>query len=220
MILPRRSVSDAMKAENSPGVVALAAGSAPWSTICLALEMVKAMAPTFGGEQFWSDEFIYQGWRIQLNALTGLYRLLDPRDIRRAWGTYELCRAAFDDVKRREMLPPLDGRAVVTLHGLIRSRDHMEGIGRFLEARAWLDRRLRHVVRLRPFERLRHVQGLRLLRRRLAVQRGFSSRHPASDMITLAKSTGRAMGRSHAAWGLGRPPGFPVAFHPAAGSSW
>jgi hypothetical protein len=54
----------------------------------------------------------------------------------------------------------------------------------------------------------------------LTVQRGFSSRHPASDMITLAKSTGRAMGRSHAAWGLGRPPGFPVAFHPAAGSSW
>ena len=27
--------------------------------------------PTFGGEQFWSDELVYQGWRIQLNALTG-----------------------------------------------------------------------------------------------------------------------------------------------------
>jgi pimeloyl-ACP methyl ester carboxylesterase len=31
------------------------------------------------------------------------------------------------------MLPPLDGRAVLTLHGLVRSREHMEGIGRFLE---------------------------------------------------------------------------------------
>jgi pimeloyl-ACP methyl ester carboxylesterase len=88
--------------------------------------------PTLGGEQFWSDEHVYQGWRIQHNALTDHYRLLDPRDVRRAWGTQQQCQVAFEEVKQREKLPPLDGRAVVTLHGLFRSRDHMEGIGRYL----------------------------------------------------------------------------------------
>jgi hypothetical protein len=88
--------------------------------------------PTFGGQQFWSDEFVYRDWRIQRHALTDHCRLLDPRDVRRAWGTYDQCRAAFDALKGREMLPPLEGRAVITLHGLIRSRDHMAGLGRYL----------------------------------------------------------------------------------------
>jgi pimeloyl-ACP methyl ester carboxylesterase len=88
---------------------------------------------TRGGEQFWSDELVYQGWRIQQNAFTGHYRLLDPEDVRQAWGTYEQCRVAFDEMKRAKDLPPLEGRAVITLHGLIRSRSHMEGIGKYLE---------------------------------------------------------------------------------------
>ena len=93
---------------------------------------VNLPLPTMGGEAFWSDELVYQGWRIQQNVLTGHYRLLDPHDVRRAWGTAEQCRAAFDELKRREKLPPLSGRAVVTLHGLIRSRDHMQGLSQFL----------------------------------------------------------------------------------------
>ncbi|HZN32985.1 MAG TPA: lipase [Pirellulaceae bacterium] len=93
---------------------------------------VNVPLPTLGGEQFWSDELVYQGWRIQQNVLTQHYRLLDPRDVRRAWGTAEQCRAAFAEFKRHENLPPLSGRAVVTLHGLIRSRDHMDGLGKFL----------------------------------------------------------------------------------------
>src|SRR5262245_34292115 len=88
--------------------------------------------PTLGGEQFWSDELVYEGWRIQQNVLTQHYRLLDPRDVRRAWGTAEQCRAAFAEFKRHENLPPLSGRAVVTLHGLIRSRDLMDWLGNFL----------------------------------------------------------------------------------------
>jgi pimeloyl-ACP methyl ester carboxylesterase len=88
--------------------------------------------PTLGGEAFWSDELVYHGWRMQQNVLTGHYRLLDSHDIRRAWGTAEQCRAAFDEIKRRDKLPPLSGRAVVTLHGLIRSRDHMLGLSQFL----------------------------------------------------------------------------------------
>lgn len=87
---------------------------------------------TLGSEQFWSDELIFRGWRIQQNALTGNYRLLDPNDARRAWGSYDECRAAFERAKRDEMLSPLNGKAVVTLHGLVRLRENMEGIGDYL----------------------------------------------------------------------------------------
>jgi hypothetical protein len=93
---------------------------------------VNLPLPTLGGDQFWSDEFVYQGWRIQQNVLTQHYRLLDPLDIRRAWGTFEQCRTAFDEWKRRDNIQPPSGRAVITLHGLIRSRDHLDGLGHFL----------------------------------------------------------------------------------------
>jgi len=88
--------------------------------------------PTLGGEQFWSDELVIRGWRIQQNVLSGHYRLLDADDVRRAWGTRQHCQAALDDVKRQGLLEPLDGAAVITLHGLGRSRDHMEGLGRYI----------------------------------------------------------------------------------------
>lgn len=88
---------------------------------------------TLGGEQVWSDELVFRDWRIQRNAVTGHYRLLDPHDIRRAWGTWEQCRTAFDQAKERHELKPLAGTVVVTLHGLGRSRDHMAGIAKYLE---------------------------------------------------------------------------------------
>src|SRR5215207_4371886 len=74
---------------------------------------VNLPLPTLGGEQFWSDELVYQGWRIQQNVLSEHYRLLDPQNVRRAWGTAEQCQAAFAEVKRRENLTPLSGRAVI-----------------------------------------------------------------------------------------------------------
>jgi pimeloyl-ACP methyl ester carboxylesterase len=88
---------------------------------------------TLGGTQFWSDELIFHRWRIQLNAVTGHYRLLDEDDYRHAWGTFEQCKAKLEAIRREKELPPMKGTAVVTLHGLIRSRDVMEGIGEFLE---------------------------------------------------------------------------------------
>jgi pimeloyl-ACP methyl ester carboxylesterase len=88
---------------------------------------------TLGGAQFWSDELIFHRWRIQLNAFTGHYRLLDENDYRHAWGTFEQCKAKLDAIRREKELPRMKGTAVVTLHGLIRSREVMEGIGEFLE---------------------------------------------------------------------------------------
>jgi hypothetical protein len=88
---------------------------------------------TFGGEQFWSDELVYGQWRIQRHAISGHFRLLDPHNVRRAWGTDEQCRTAFAQLKQAGSIPPLHGKAVVTLHGLGRSRDHMESIASSLE---------------------------------------------------------------------------------------
>lgn len=97
---------------------------------------------TLGGMQFWSDELVFRGWRIQQNALTGHHRLLDADDFRRAWGTFEQCQARLEELKRELNLPPLAGRAVVTLHGLGRTRDamHMHGehIAQSLDA-TWIN---------------------------------------------------------------------------------
>jgi hypothetical protein len=89
---------------------------------------------TLGGTQFWSDELVYGDWRIQRSALTGHYRLLDDRDYRRAWGTFEQCQAEFDRLRKELELPKLSGRAVITLHGLGRSRDSMSLLGSRLSA--------------------------------------------------------------------------------------
>ena len=88
---------------------------------------------TLGGTQFWSDELVFHRWRIQFNVFTGHYRLLDEDDYRHTWGTFEQCKTKLDAIRREKELPPMKGRAVLTLHGLIRSRDNMAGIGEYLE---------------------------------------------------------------------------------------
>ena len=88
--------------------------------------------PTAGGKQFWTDRFIHNGWRIQRNVLTGHHRLLDAKNVRRAWGTYDGCRNEFEQFRRELDLPPVCGKVLVTLHGLGRSRSSMAGIGKYL----------------------------------------------------------------------------------------
>ncbi|MDX1945942.1 MAG: lipase [Pirellulaceae bacterium] len=92
---------------------------------------------TFGGQQFWSDELVHGEWRIQQNVLTGHYRLLDDRDFRMAWGTYDQCRAKFDELRREREIPALDGKIVVLLHGLSRTRDAMAGIAAHLKNKGY-----------------------------------------------------------------------------------
>ncbi|MEN6494416.1 MAG: alpha/beta fold hydrolase [Thermoguttaceae bacterium] len=90
-------------------------------------------APTLGGMQFWADELFFHDWRIQRNVVTGHCRLLDGSAFRHAWGTYEECLAALDEVKRRQNLPPMQGKAVVLLHGLGDSRLAMAGLAKYLK---------------------------------------------------------------------------------------
>lgn len=88
---------------------------------------------TWGGKQFWTDELVFWDWRIQRNAFTGHYRLLDADNQRRAWGTFEVCRQTLETLKRAEQLPPLEGKVVVVLHGILRTRASMAGLGDFLQ---------------------------------------------------------------------------------------
>lgn len=81
----------------------------------------NVLMPTLGGRQFWGDVCHFRGWRIQQNVYTGHYRLLDPRDVRHAWGTCEHCRSRLEAIRREQNLLPLSGRAVILAHGIVRS---------------------------------------------------------------------------------------------------
>jgi pimeloyl-ACP methyl ester carboxylesterase len=78
--------------------------------------------PTLGGLQFWADEFLYAEWRIQRNVYTGHWRLLDPDDVRRAWGNFSQCRSAFRKMRQQKHLRPESTHLVMLIHGLGRSR--------------------------------------------------------------------------------------------------
>lgn len=76
---------------------------------------------TLGGRQFWADSLYWHGWRIQQNVLTKHYRLLDPEDYRHASGSLENCQDKLGRVKKRLKLPAMKGKAVILVHGIIRS---------------------------------------------------------------------------------------------------
>jgi len=84
-------------------------------------DMWNLATGTLGGRQFWGDRAYFRGWRIQTNVLTGHSRLLDPDDRRQAWGTAEQCRTALEGFKKSRDLKPMSGKAVVLIHGIIRS---------------------------------------------------------------------------------------------------
>jgi hypothetical protein len=87
---------------------------------------------TYGGKQFWTDQTILAGWRIQLNVVTGHYRLLDPEDVRHEWGTQAACEAKLAEIAREKNLQPPRGKVVITMHGLLRSRSQLDGLAKFL----------------------------------------------------------------------------------------
>ena len=76
---------------------------------------------TLGGRQFWADVRFFRGWRIQRHVFTGHFRLLDPRNGRHAFGSFETCLATLEEIKRREKLPPMSGKAVIAIHGILHS---------------------------------------------------------------------------------------------------
>lgn len=80
--------------------------------------------PTLGGKQIWTDHLWRAGWSVQQNVLTGHWRLLDPNNVRHAWGSRAACEAVLQQQQ-------LDGeiagqRAIILLHGLMRSASSMD----------------------------------------------------------------------------------------------
>ena len=62
------------------------------------LSLPNIPTPTLGGEVFWNDLATYEGWRLQQNMFTHHARILDPDNVRRAWGTYAGMEKAMDRV--------------------------------------------------------------------------------------------------------------------------
>ena len=88
---------------------------------------------TLGGQQFWGDVAHFHGWRIQQNALTEHFRLIDGDDVRHAWGTREQCQTKLDEIKREKKLPKMSGDGVLLVHGITRSSKSMAGYREPLE---------------------------------------------------------------------------------------
>jgi len=93
--------------------------------------------PTLGGLHYWGDEMIYCGWRIQRNALYGYYRLLDPRNARRAWGTYAECEKALRSLVDTNQVRPRSDECVILLHGFFRTRNSFKALEKHLAAQGY-----------------------------------------------------------------------------------
>lgn len=82
---------------------------------------------TSGGGQFWTDHLWREGHHVQQNSLTGHWRLLDPKNVRQAWGNKAQCIRAMD-----ELNPPQQNskpkQVVILLHGLMRTSGSMKPI--------------------------------------------------------------------------------------------
>jgi hypothetical protein len=92
--------------------------------------LLNLQLPTIGGRQFWTDHRWQKGWRIQQNAITGHWRLLDPGNVRVAWGSRAACEQELD---RHQFDRHSRQRHIVLIHGLFRSAASMQKLRRVLE---------------------------------------------------------------------------------------
>ena len=63
---------------------------------------------TGGGKVFWTNVKCIKGWKLQYNAVTGLARILDENNIRKAWGSLEVMKEKFRRLTQKEFLEPGD----------------------------------------------------------------------------------------------------------------
>ena len=87
---------------------------------------------TLGGLQFWSDIRSVDGWRVQRNSQTGHFRLVNPRNVRHAWGDLCHCEQELDRKIAEGTVQPHAGRIVIVLHGLMRTKNSMEPLCEYL----------------------------------------------------------------------------------------
>lgn len=56
--------------------------------------------PTMGGNVFWNELAECNGWRLQKNMFTQHCRILDPSDVRRAWGGDDAMERLFSKLNK------------------------------------------------------------------------------------------------------------------------
>jgi pimeloyl-ACP methyl ester carboxylesterase len=83
---------------------------------------------TAGGTQLWTDHLHRNGYRIQRNAVTGHWRLLDPGNVRRTWGTKEHCQSFLNHLQSDLPADESPRSVVVLIHGLLRSHRSMKSL--------------------------------------------------------------------------------------------
>ncbi|MBX2796200.1 MAG: alpha/beta fold hydrolase [Myxococcales bacterium] len=92
----------------------------------------RLAVPTFGGKQLWGDVFLHAGYRIQRNVLTRHHRLLNPADLRLAFGSWHTCHERFRQVQREQEPRFSSEHLVLLLHGIFRSKDSFGAMTRAL----------------------------------------------------------------------------------------
>ena len=88
---------------------------------------------TLGGRQFWGDVHHFNGWRIQQNVFSKNYRLIDPDDLCQTLGSFDECRDKLTRVSEEKKLAPMNGSAVILIHGLLQSSKCMVQMSANLE---------------------------------------------------------------------------------------
>jgi len=83
---------------------------------------------TGGGTQLWTDHCFRDGFRIQQQAFTGHWRLLDANDVRRGWGSRQHCEELLDDLAPRPAATEQAPHYFVLLHGLMRTHHSMKAL--------------------------------------------------------------------------------------------
>lgn len=58
-------------------------------------EFPNVPTKTLGGEVFWNNIASCDGWKIQRNQITGHCRILDPENVRHAWGSMSAMESLF-----------------------------------------------------------------------------------------------------------------------------
>lgn len=91
----------------------------------------KISLRTAGGIWFWGDVMFLHDYRIQENALTKHFRLLDGEARLRGIGSFEECKQKLDEIQIEEGLLPMTGSVVILLHGFgsnaLTMRNYAEG---------------------------------------------------------------------------------------------
>lgn len=88
---------------------------------------------TCGGWFYWIDRYSYSGWRIQESMWTHRCRLLDPFNIKRASGSFELCHnTLLYFLQAWEVGEPVK-KAAVFIHGIYQRPSSFEKMACFFK---------------------------------------------------------------------------------------